>query len=449
MSDMNFDGLSGKIITALSPEYNECRQQWNRAIQKYPAVIVYCYNKFDVVNAVTWSKTNGFAIRIRNGGHNYEGYSTGNGVVIIDLSNMNALSIHENLLKAECGVKNNRLYDYVSSFGYPFPGGNCPTVSLCGFTLGGGWGLSCRHFGLGCDSLVELELIDHNGALLTANSEINKDLFWACRGAGGGNFGVIVSMDFALPPKIDKVTFIEFNYPDTNPQMQAQFFDIWQNWLIEADERITLISGIYHSSKDNFAVRGRGLFYGTSEQAKIIMQPFAKLKGLSLNIQEMTFIEAIKKIEDEHPDFEMFKSTGRFVVKPLNTAEILQLVEILRDVPEGSLFSSLTLYALGGRVAEKNSSETAFFYRSAKYIIGLQSVWLNEQDAQTNIRWVDKNFKYLESVTQGSYANFPYGGLADYLEAYYGSNADRLRVIKKKYDPDNVFGFPQSIHQKI
>ncbi|WP_373921149.1 FAD-binding oxidoreductase [Rossellomorea marisflavi] len=196
-----FEGLTGEIVTPKSPEYTDSRQEWNRAINKFPLVIVYCVEKQDVANAVRWARKRCVPIRIRSGGHHYEGYSTGNCVLVIDISRLNRLGLdrEKNLLRMEAGAKNTAVYDFVGSNGYAFPGGTCPTVGVSGFTLGGGWGYSSRLLGLGCDSLVELELVNDQGKLIKANKDTNADLFWACRGAGSGNFGVVVGMMFQLP----------------------------------------------------------------------------------------------------------------------------------------------------------------------------------------------------------------------------------------------------------
>jgi FAD/FMN-containing dehydrogenase len=118
----------------------------------------------------------------------------------------------------ESGAKNSEVYDLIGSNGYAFPGGTCPTVGVSGFTLGGGWGFSRRLLGLGCESLIELEVVDYQGKLIKANQYCHPDLFWGCRGAGGGNFGVVVGMTFQLPEP-------------------AEVMDVWQNW------RRILISG--------------------------------------------------------------------------------------------------------------------------------------------------------------------------------------------------------------
>lgn len=440
-----FNDLTGKVITRKSPFYNEARQVWNRAIQRFPLAIVYCNDKTDVSNAVSWARQHCVPIRIRSGGHNYEGYSIGNDVLVIDVSNLNNLKIIDNHLFADGGVNNKLLYDFIAREGYPFPGGTCPTVGLSGYASGGGWGLSCRLLGLGCDSLVELELVNAEGKIIKANSVENKELFWACRGAGGGNFGIIVSMVFRLPPKVDLVTYFQFRYPDADQTKQAKFIGAWQKWLKDLDQRISAQASVYHSPEDNFAISGRGLFYGAEADAQRLLEPLISLGGCRLTLEALPFHEAISKIGEIYPDSERFKSPSRFVVKPLKAQEIYEAVGLIRDVPLGSVYSSINLYSLGGKVSEICPDETAFFYRDAGYIILIQSVWEESQYALDNKRWVNRRFKYLKSITQGSYVNFPYGSLLDYLEAYYGGNANRLRAVKKTYDPENVFRFPQSI----
>ena len=247
MNSMFLKGLTGEVVTPKDPIYEEARQGWNRAVNKFPLVIVYCEKKQDVVNAIRWARKHRVEIRIRSGGHHYEGYSTGDCVVVIDISRLNRLKLDKkrNILKMEAGAKNTEVYDFIGSNGYVFPGGTCPTVGVSGFTLGGGWGLSSRLYGLGCDSLIELELVNYEGRLIKANKSCNADLFWACRGAGGGNFGVVVSMTFQLPkPTNSSVTLVRFFYVGTTKEKQAQVMNIWQNWLPKLDKRMTLVASI-------------------------------------------------------------------------------------------------------------------------------------------------------------------------------------------------------------
>ena len=438
--------MKGKVITPGDPEYEEARQEWNRRIQRFPRAIVYCENRQDVSRSIEWARRRGAPIRLRGGGHHYEGYSTGNGAMVIDLSRMNRVSVEGGLVRLEGGVQNRALYNAVGPLGYAFPGGTCPTVGVAGFTQGGGWGLSCRLLGLGCDSLASVELVDACGRNMTANSHCNQELYWALRGGGGGNFGVVTGMTFKLPPlKPETVTLVQLYYPDTDAAAQAQFWDTWQRWLPGADERVTLQASIYHSADEGFAVYSRGLFYGAPAEAMNAVEALASLPGCEASFEATTFYKAIQDIEEGYPPSEKFKSTGRFVGRPLERYEIMHMVESLREYPEGSVFTSYSLYALGGAVARRGRTDTAFFFRDAMYIALLQSVWTKDKFEDVNIQWVECNFPYLAGLTVGSYVNFPYSELKDYMRAYYAGNGGRLRRVKRLYDPCNVFCFPQSI----
>lgn len=438
--------LSGRIVRQNDKEYDACRTHWNRAIDRHPDLIIYCRNRIDIIRALRFAKANIMPFRIRNGGHHYEGYSTGDGLMVIDVSQMKGISIRGGMLHAECGVNNRQLYDFLATERFPFAGGDCPTVGICGYVLGGGWGLSCRYLGLGCDSLLECEMIDCNGNLLTVNEISHPDLFWACRGGGGGNFGVVVSMTFALPERIAQICYIELHCAHPDVEVQVRFLRIWQSWLEAADKRMSMIAKISRSPKEDFAIAGKAFFYGTPQDAEQILRPFTVIDGLTIRIRQMTFHEAITIIQDNHADFETFQSTGRFVSVALNESEMMQAVCLLQDVPKGSVYTALTLYSLGGNVSEKQPEETAFFYRNAKYIISVQTQWSDAADEKANKEWLCRQFLCLKKLTQGSYVNFPYGNLTNYMKEYYGANADRLAAIKQVYDPDGFFHFPQRIH---
>lgn len=440
--------LTGEVVIPSDPNYNEARQGYNEAIQQYPLVIVYCSSKYDVSNAICWAKTYRIPIRIRSGGHNYEGYSNGDSTLIIDISRMNQIEIDSDssTLYAEGGVNNGQVYQYAASRGYPFPGGTCPTVGVSGYASGGGWGLSCRNFGLGCDSLTEIELVNYAGQVIKASSECNSDLFWALRGAGGGNFGIIVSMTFRLPQKVEKVTLIEIDYINVSQLEQKEFISVWQEWLKIEDYRLTLISRIYHSENDGYAMLVRGIFYGSPEEANVILTPFLALNGAKTNIEQTTFLEAVTIIGSVYPPSEKFQSGSRFAIRDFSLEEISEITDLIKELPSGSVFAGISMYALGGKVAQIGTDETAFFYREAKYIMWLDTIWEENEYAKVNKIWLKKQFSYLRRVTTGSYVNFPYRKLSCYLDEYYGDHVDRLEEIKKSYDPRNIFSFPQGIH---
>ena len=448
MNTCNIEGLTGRVVTPDNPFYQELRQVYNRAVNKFPLAIVFCQNEADVSNAVLWSRSHRVSLRIRSGGHNYEGYSTGNDILDIDLSEFNQIAINEalSLVTVQGGVTNKQVYETVSALGYPFPGGTCPTVGVSGYALGGGWGLSCRYLGLGCDNLVQLRLVNYEGVVLTASDTENPDLYWALRGGGGGNFGVVTSMTFRLPPKVSNVTLIDIRYSNADREKQSLFIQTWQDWLMDADIRVTLVSRIFNSQEEGLGIIARGIFYGPPEAALGIVKPLLALGGVRYSLRSLTFLEAVTIIGEFYPPYESFQSASRFVLRDFSECETCQLAGLIAERPRGSVYTALSFYALGGRVSETASNETAFFYRNAHYITWLNTVF--ESCKCENSDWINERFCYLKSVTEGSYVNFPYGLLPCYLKEYYGSNACRLKKVKKRYDPYNVFSFPQGILKK-
>jgi FAD/FMN-containing dehydrogenase len=435
------EGLTGKVIWPFDPEYDRARQEYNRDINAYPAAIVYCFNNQDVTNAIRWSRQNRVRLRIRSGGHNYNGYSTGNGKLVIDTTRMNDIEIDPDaeVVKVQAGTRLSKLYADLYQYGYAFPGGTCPTVAISGLVLGGGIGLSTRYLGLTCDRLIGVEMLDAEGHLIMANRECHPDLFWALRGAGGGNYGVVTSFSFALKKKIDKITLIQLKW-DPNKPARLRFLSVWQEWLGDLDPRMSAFGRVYQQGVFFFA-----FFYGPPGEAAEILAPILSIPGLTLkSIECVDFIEAVNTIGAIYPPSDQFVDTGRFVYRHLTQNELENLVKKLDQAPSAQ-DSLIKVYSLGGAVSAVNPEHTAFYYRTARYIMDISSSWEKDEEAFINKAWVAKGFAYMKKLTCGSYVNFPYRKLKDYLMAYYGEHVKRLRSIKDRYDPCNVFSFPQSI----
>lgn len=449
LKELDYRGLTGEIVTRESISYDDARQSWNRAINKYPSIIIFCHTKEDISNAISWCKINSLEFRIRSGRHHYEGYSTGDGIVVIDVSNMKNIDvdINKNLVKIQGGVRNREIYETMGNMGYPFPGGGCPTVGVSGLVLGGGWGYSNRLLGLAADCLTELELVDYKGDTITASEQINEDLFWACRGAGGGNFGVITSMTFKIPPKCNMVTLIDIDYMNIKPDEFVKIINLWMNFFNDLDRRINLKMSIYNSKTKGKGIRMIGLFYGDKEEASKILEPFKNVCSAKIfDLDYITVLEANRRIQDSHPPYEKYKSSGRFVYNDFSEIVIKEIIDLVSEREEGSTYTAITLYGLGGAVGDKDKDDTAFYYRDAKFIMGFQSVWEDDMYAQKNIEWVKYKQMYIRSITVGAYVNFPCAELKNYEEEYYGGNLEKLKEVKRKYDPYNIFRFNQGIN---
>ena len=316
MYNYDYSMLTGEVITKDNFEYEESRKCWNRAIEKYPLIINYCNDKEDVSNAIKWARKNTVPFRIRSGCHNYEGFSTGNDLFVIDVSRINSIFIDEdkNYVKLGGGVRNREIYEALGKQGYPFPGGGCPTVGVSGLILGGGWGYSTRLFGLSCDTLIELELVNYDGEVIIASEKENSDLFWACRGAGGGNFGVIVSMKFTLPNKMQMATLINGDFNSCDIEETINLISAWQDMYKNLDKRFNGKMSIYNSQENGRGVKFTALLYGDKNEANQILEPLKRVSSNSfIKMEYGTVLEANRKIQDSHPEFEKYKSAGRFV----------------------------------------------------------------------------------------------------------------------------------------
>lgn len=447
----DFSTLTGEVITRESFKYEEARICWNRAINKYPLAIIFCENEKDVINSIEWARKNSLPIRIRSGRHHYEGYSTGNDVIVIDVSRMNKIDLYEDkmIVKIQGGARNRELYEALNSKGYPFPGGGCPTVGVAGFTLGGGWGYSSRLFGLGCDRLLELEMIDFKGNKVVANNNLNRDLFWACRGAGSGNFGVVTSMTFKVPNKIEMATLINLDCQHLSEETIINIADIYQYEFENLDRRANFKLAIYNSQERGLGAKITGVFYGDKEEAhKIITRFINASSNVKLELDYLTVLEVNRRIQDSHPDYEKYKSGGRVVINKLTKENFSMILDIIKSKLDGSTYSAITLYGLGGAVSDISSDSTAFCYRNAKFILGFQSVWEDDSQAAYNSIWVRENYKKLESITQGAFVNFPIDCNENYTSAYFGDNVISIEKVKNKYDAENIFNFEQGVKKK-
>ena len=440
---MDFNALSGVVVTKESPNYEECCLSWNRAIEKHPLVIVYCQENQDVIQAIKWAKQYGVPFRIRSGTHHYEGYSTGDQLLVIDVSCMNRIELNETTVKVQGGVRNRELYEAVCGAGYPFPGGGCPTVGVAGYTLGGGWGYSSRLFGLGCDQLIEAEVITAEGQLIVANANQHEDLFWALRGSGGGNFGVVTSLTYRLPEKIEMATLINIDYEHVGFAKVVDVALRYQRFFKNLDRRLNLKMAMYNSETKGKGVKLTGLFYGSKEEAQDLLSLFQD--ATDFDFYYMTVLQANREIQDSHPEFEMYRSGGRFIHRDYSADELLTMLDLIDERAQGSLYTAITFYGLGGAIADIEKDETAFYYRDASFILGFQSVWEDPKYRAINNEWVLERFNVLATYTRGSFINFPIVQPGDYEKNYYGANLEALKAVKRKYDPEGIFHFEQAI----
>src|SRR3954463_6702442 len=194
-------GLSGRLIRPDDPEYDEARSIWNGAHDKYPAMVVRCAGVADVIRAVEFARSEALEVAVRGGSHSIPGFSTTDGGIVIDLSAMRGVQVdpEAGTARAEGGVQWGRFDHETQAFGLAVTGGLVSTTGLGGFTLGGGIGWLVRKCGLACDNLISADVVTADGSLVTTSEDENPELLWGLRG-GGGNFGVVTSLQYRVHP---------------------------------------------------------------------------------------------------------------------------------------------------------------------------------------------------------------------------------------------------------
>lgn len=464
--------------------YNSLRFNVNRRFNIFPLIIVMAKTRADVKNAFNFALKHNIPVSIRSGAHNNEGYSLCSGM-IIDQSKRNKVTVNEMDFKSyqkscidnncndkkkpirvtvEAGALNGDLVIALNKYHLAIPAGTCPNVGVSGLTLGGGVGFLMRRYGLTSDNLVDLNIVLADGSSITVDKKNYKDLFWACRGGGGGNFGIVTDFTFnafAVP----EVSIFELTYDldDIEPTLK-----LWQMWAPSTTNKITAeyniasassltAKEIYNSSnrllykpQDKASITIDGLYLGNKEDLEVHLKQFLKsttAKPLSHVIESMSYADAARHFAGKPHRLPFFKNKSSYVVKPLRKEDIAVIKSFFENAP---FDSRLEFQAFGGAV-KNNIEKTAFAHRNALYWCGFSTLWYDEKNAEEHMRWVRELWNAFQPFSNNqSYVNFSDSDLGDkYMEYYYGRNRDRLIEIKNRYDPKYIFNFPQVIKRII
>lgn len=437
---MDTEGLTGRIVLKGDPGYGEARQNYNGRFQKFPLLIVYCLHTEDVVNAIRWVRKHRIPFRVRDGGHSYEAFSLVTGGLIIDVSELCYIQINKKYGTARIGAgcRLMEVYETLWQEGLTIPAGTCPTVGISGFTLGGGYGLLARHMGMTCDSLVEVEMVTAHGRTIRANRDDNAALLWACRGGGGGSFGAVTAFTFKTHP-IDTVARcrMTWHFDDL-----ATVVDFWQHWAPYVDARLTSLLAL--PARGQSDLRFTGVFVGTEEDLRQLMLPFQEaVPPKTVTFHTNTWKEAVSLFAGTPIKQELFKNSSAYVYETLSGEALATLIRYLEAAP--GPINVLALDAYGGAIGQVPTSATAFFHRRALFSIQYQSYWFQKDRAAQNIDWIERFRTSMLPYTCGAYCNYCDRMIVDWPTAYYGANLPRLQAVKRMYDPENLFRFPQSI----
>jgi FAD/FMN-containing dehydrogenase len=464
--------LTGSLVLPDGPGYADAKLVYNlRFADVDPAAVAYCATASDVQRCLGFARDHGVTATARSGGHSYGGYSTGTGLVI-DVSRMNTVTADGEGPSAVVGSGAQLIdvYNQLSKAGMLLPAGSCPSVGIAGLTLGGGIGVVGRKYGLTCDNLTALDVVTADGRLLTCDADHHADLFWASRGGGGGNFGIATSFTFGLHP-LPELALFTINWPWA---AAAEVLARWQQWTATAPDEMWSNCQLQSAGSDGLNVRSNGVFVGTADALTAALQPL--LAGLPTPTDQFvgpdSYLHAML-VEAGCENLSVgqchltgtseggtlprssFAAASAYVTSAMSSAGIDAAVEVVQQLQDSSaeLGGGLVFDAYGGAINAVAPDATAFVHRHELCAMQSSTSWGPGDSAATVAgaqAWVAQTATTMAPfVSSSAYQNYIDPTLADWAQAYYGSNLPRLVEVKRRYDPDDVFHFAQSIPTRL
>ncbi len=435
----------------------------------FPQAIAYCRSANDVQRCIAFAREYSMAIALRSGGHSYAGYSTTTGLVI-DVSPMNQVVFDQATATATVGAGTLQvdLYAQLAASGQTVPGASCPTVGIAGLALGGGIGVLDRRYGLTCDNIQSLEIVTANGDLLQCDSTQHADLFWACQGGGGGNFGAVTSFTFRTSPATDLAQFaLQWDWAAA-----AEVVSAWMTWAPQAPDELwsnCLLLGGTPDTSPQLSITG--VYVGDEAALASLLDEFRRMvdstpttSTLWTNAFLATMLSeagcAKRTVAQCHlptqtPQGELsrasFAAKSDFVDTPLEPAGITALLNGVQQRAQtfGLSGGGAILDACGGAINRVPASATAFVHRNDLCSIQYYADWANDASSSVqsaNHAWLTAFYASMRPYVSGyAYQNYIDPTLTDWQVAYYGANLARLILVKTKYDPGDIFHFAQSI----
>jgi FAD/FMN-containing dehydrogenase len=430
--------ISGSILGPQDAGYEEARSVHNGLIDRRPALIVRCRTANDVVAALTLALRAGLEVSIRGGGHNVAGRAVTDGGVMIDLAEMKGIVIDPDqaTAKVEGGVLWGELNEAAAEHGLAVTGGAVSGTGIAGYTLGGGLGWLMAKYGLAADNLLAVELVTAEGDILHVDDACHADLFWALRG-GGGNFGIATSFTYRLHPVRIVVGGLIGHAVEAAPDLLRFYRDA----VADASDDLTVFAGLVHAPDGSGAKLAALVVFHTGEPADADreLEPFkAWGSPLVVEVGSMPYPVMNTLLDGGYPTGALNYWLSSFT-RGLPDELIDIAVERFSIVP--SPLTAILFEHFHGAVTRIGPTETAVPHRDEGWNLLIPSVWTDPADAETNIAWTRETFAAMRPhFSGGRWLNYLGDDQADdAIRAAYGPNYERLREIKRRYDPDNVF----------
>jgi FAD/FMN-containing dehydrogenase len=429
--------LRGLLLTRGDIGYDEARRIWNAAFDRRPALIVRCIGASDVVQAVNFSRAHDLLVAVRGGGHSLSGQSVCEGGIMIDVSPMKGIRVDPARRTARCepGLLLRDLDREAQFYGLATPAGTVSHTGIAGLTLGGGMGRIARKYGLTCDNLRGVDIVTADGRLLSVNAEENSQLLWGVRG-GGGNFGIVTSFDYQLHQVGPNLFGGSLVYPAVQAREVVKFLD---DFMSDAPDELWLDVLLLSAPNGQRTFLVDVCYCGEPADAGQVLEPLIRFRKPASNTLRLAPYVELQSSHDERT-----RGGQKIYVKTQFLTRLdPALVDIVFDRIEAPQAQPCTLGFVtsgGGAVSRIAPTATAFFHRRSRHTLILNTRWETQAEADTRIAWLRDTWRTFESYSAGIYSNTTtIDGSGRDVHQIYGDNHERLRVLKRKYDPDNLF----------
>jgi FAD/FMN-containing dehydrogenase len=438
--------LAGTLLAPGEAGYDEARQVHNGMIDRRPSLIVRCRGVQDIVDAVNYAREHGLEIAVRGGGHNVAGRAVTEGGLMIDLAEMRGVIVDPaaKTAVAQGGATWGDFYRETELHGLSTTGGIISTTGVAGLTLGGGLGWLMGRHGMSVDNLRSVELVTASGEVVRASAEEQPELLWALRG-GGGNFGVAASLEFDLHPVGPMVTGGVIAHPFEAAGDVLRFYRDFTSAGLPDD--LTVFAGVLHAP-DGSGVKIAALICchaGALEQAEADLRPLREFGTPAMDlVGPLPFSAMNSMLDDGYPRGALNYWKSSFL-EDLSDDVIDTMVEQFADCP--SSMSAALLEHFHGAATRVPADATAFTHRAEGYNFLVASEWLESAENETNIAWTRRMFDELTPhFSDGRYVNYVGDDEGEAApDAAYGRVYERLREVKRQYDPENLFHLNQNI----
>jgi FAD/FMN-containing dehydrogenase len=429
--------LRGDLITSDHAAYESARRVWNGNIDRRPALIARCAGIADVQRAVTFAQTHSLRVSIRDGGHSAPGYGTNDGGLVIDMSTLKGIRVDPpgRTVRAQGGVIWRELDHEMQAFGLATTGGTVSNTGIVGLTLGGGLGWLMGKHGLAIDNLISADIVTADGQFRKTSAADHPDLFWALRG-GGGNFGVVTSVEYRLHD-VQQVLGGLVLYPLDQARDMFRFYrEFCATLPDEAEAYAALLT-----APQGMPVAAMMLGYnGPIADGEKIFSPARKFgKPIADLVGPMPYTARQQMLDDPNATHGLQRYWRSALTERISDELIDVLVEGASKF--SSPLSAIIFFYMHGAAVRVAPSDTAFAARRTQWDFDLIGQWANAAESAGHIAWVKSLWARLEPHVLGTaYVNhLASDDRPEKVRASYGQNYDRLRQVKRTYDPSNLF----------